>query len=79
MTNANLKIAKVNISQKAHNALQSAIDLAKLKEILPDELQKLNMNVVSARFRNVGGHAIAEINLAARVSGNIADAFLYLR
>jgi hypothetical protein len=77
--NANLKIAKVNISQKAYNALQSAIDLAKLKETLPEELQKLNMTVVSARFRNVGGHAIAEINLAARASGNIADAFLYLR
>jgi hypothetical protein len=79
VTNANLKIAKVNISQKAYNALQSAIDLAKLKENLPEELQKLNMTVVSARFRNVGGHAIAEINLAARVSGDIADAILYLR
>jgi hypothetical protein len=69
MTNAILKRASVDINQKAHNALQSAIDPAKLKAVLPKELQKLNMSVVSARFRDIGGHAIAEINLATRVSG----------
>ena len=74
----NLRFAKANISQTAYNALQSAIDLAKLKRVLPEELQDLNMTVVSTRFRNAGGHAIAEINLSARVSGNFADAFLYL-
>ena len=71
----NLRFAKANISQTAYNALQSAIDLAKLKRILPEELQDLNMTVVSTRFRNAGGHAIAEINLSARVSGNFARIF----
>jgi hypothetical protein len=55
----------MDINQKALGALQSAIDPAKLKEALPKEYQKLNMTVVSTRFRNYGGHAIAEINLAA--------------
>jgi hypothetical protein len=27
------------------------------------------MTIVSARFRDHGGHAVAEINLAARVNG----------
>jgi len=61
---SNPSLAK-HINQKAYNALQSAIDPAKLKMALPKELQKLNMTVVSTRFRSYGGHAIAEINLAA--------------
>jgi len=65
ITNAKLNAAKMDINQKALGALQSAIDPAKLKEALPKEYQKLNMTVVSTRFRNYGGHAIAEINLAA--------------
>jgi len=63
MTNANL--AKTHINQTVYAALQSAIDPAKLKAALPKDLQKMNMTVVSARFRSYGGHAIAEINLAA--------------
>ena len=68
--NAILKLANVDISQKAYNALQSAIDPAKLKEVLPIEFQKLNMSIVSTRFRDDGGHALAEINLTATVSGD---------
>lgn len=68
-TDTILKIAKMDINRKAYEALQSAIDPAKLKAALPKELQKLNMSVVSARFRDYGGHAMVEINLAARVSG----------
>jgi hypothetical protein len=70
LTNANLQLAMADIDQKVYNALQSAIDPVNLKKALPEELQKLNMTVVSARFRDHGGHAIAEINLAAKVSGN---------
>jgi hypothetical protein len=65
VTNANLNLAKIDINLKAFSALQSAIDPAKLKAVLPNEFQKLNMTVVSTRFRSYGGHAIAEINLAA--------------
>jgi len=65
MTNANVNLAKNHINQKVYAALQSAIDPAKLKAALPKDLQKMNMTVVSARFRSYGGHAIAEINLAA--------------
>ena len=63
--NANMNLAKAHINQKAYNTLQSAIDPAKLKMALPKEFQKLNMAVVSTRFRSYGGHAIAEINLTA--------------
>lgn len=69
-TNAIQKVANVDINKEVYNSLQSAIDPTKLKAVLPKELQKLDMTVVSARFRDYGGHAIAEINLAARVSGN---------
>jgi len=71
ITNANLNQAKIDINQKAFSALQSAIDPAKLKAVLPNEFQKLNMTVVSTRFRSYGGHAIAEINLAAASPLNI--------
>jgi hypothetical protein len=67
VTNAILKLANVDMNKKAASALQSAIDPAKLKAALPKALQKLNMSVVSARFRDHGGHAIAEINLAAKI------------
>jgi hypothetical protein len=63
VTHANLDHAKTDISQKVYAALQSAINFVKLKTMLPKELQK--STVVSARFRSQGGHAIAEINLAA--------------
>lgn len=63
VTHANLDHAKTDINQKVNAALQSAINFVKLKTMLPKELQK--STVVSARFRSQGGHAIAEINLAA--------------
>ena len=65
-----LKRANADINKSALSALQSAIDPAKLKAVLPKELQNLNMSVLSARFRDHGGHAIAEINLAATISGS---------
>ncbi len=68
VSDASLDQAKVDINQKAFAALQSAINIAKLKTILPKEFQKLA--VVSTRFRNYGGHAIAEINLAASTAPN---------
>jgi hypothetical protein len=65
-----LKRANADINKSALSALQSAIDPARLKAVLPKELQNLNMSVLSARFRDHGGHAIAEINLAATISGS---------
>jgi hypothetical protein len=65
-----LKRANADINKSALSALQSAIDPAKLKAVLPKELQNLNMSVLSARFRDYGGHAIAEINLGATISGD---------
>ncbi|MGB9043940.1 MAG: hypothetical protein WCC81_15880, partial [Pseudolabrys sp.] len=70
VTNASLNLAKMDLNRKAYNALHSAIDPAKLKAILPKEYQKMNMTVVSTRFRSYGGHAIAEINLAAASAPN---------
>lgn len=63
-----LKPANAGINKNAYNAIQSMIDLAKLKAVLPKGIQKLNMSIVSARFRDYGGHAIAEINLAANIA-----------
>jgi hypothetical protein len=76
LTNTNLNRAMTDMNQKMFKALQSAIDVAKLKDALPKELQKLNMTIVSARFRDRGGHAIAEINLAARTSVNTTTSLL---
>jgi hypothetical protein len=68
VTHANLDHAKVDINQKAYAAILSAINLVKLKAMLPKELQK--STVVSTRFRSQGGHAIAGINLAATSAPN---------
>jgi hypothetical protein len=76
LTNTNLNLAITDMNQKLSKALQSAIDVAKLKGALPKELQKLNMTIVSARFRDRGGHAIVEINLAAKTSGNTTTSLL---
>jgi hypothetical protein len=69
LTNGILKIADVDINQKANSALQSAIDPNKLKATLPTELQKLNMAVQSAQFTDDAGHLVAELVLTANVSG----------
>ena len=63
-----MKLAMIDLSRKASNALQSAIDLSKLKGVLPNEFKKFNMTVVSTRFLDHGGHAIAEIDLVAKIS-----------
>jgi hypothetical protein len=76
LTNTNLNLAMTDMNQKVSKALQSAIDMPKLKDALPKEIQKLNMTIISARFRDRGGHAIAEINLAARSSGNTTSSLL---
>jgi hypothetical protein len=76
LTNTTLNLAMTDMNQKMSKALQSAIDVAKLKDALPKEIQKLNMAIISARFRDRGGHAIAEINLAARTSGNTTTSLL---
>ena len=68
-----LKRANADLNKNALSALQSAIDPVKLKTVLPKELQKLNMSVQSARFRDYGGHAIAEINFEATISGGSAS------
>jgi hypothetical protein len=67
-TNANLSLAKTDMNEKVSKILRSAIDLTKLKDVLPKELQKFNMTISSARFRDRGGHAIAEINLTGKTS-----------
>ena len=67
-TNANLSLAKADMNEKVSKTLRSAIDLTKLKDVLPKELQKFNMTITSARFRDRGGHAIAEINLTGKAS-----------
>lgn len=76
LTNTNLNLAITDMNQKMSKALQSVIDVAKLKGTLPKELQKLNMTIVSARFRDRGGHAVVEINLAAKTSRNTTTSLL---
>jgi hypothetical protein len=71
-----LNLAIADMNQKMSKALQSVIDVAKLKGTLPKEIQKLNMTIVSARFRDRGGHAVVEINLAAKTSSNTTTSLL---
>ena len=75
-TNANLSLAKTDMNDKVSKTLRSAIDLTKLKDVLPKELQKLNMTINSARFRDLGGHAIAEINLVGKASSTTTTSLL---
>lgn len=69
LTKATLRSAKTTINRTATNALEHLIDPIRLKDALPTALQKLDMAIVSARLRGLGGHIIAEINLGANVSG----------
>jgi len=75
-TNANLNHAKTDMNEKVSKTLRSAIDLTKLKDVLPKELQKFNMTISSARFRDRGGHAIAEINLVGKASSTTTTSLL---
>jgi hypothetical protein len=68
VSHSNLDHAKLDINQKVYAAVERAINFGKLKAMLPKELQK--STVVSTRFRSHGGHAIAEINLAATSAPN---------
>jgi hypothetical protein len=62
-----LRLAKDDIRRKAHAALERAIDPVRLTAALPAKLRKLNLTIVSAQFRALGGHAIAELYLTGRV------------
>ncbi len=75
VTNGVLKIVDVDISQKVAHALHSALDPDKLKTTIPSELEKLNMTVQSAGFKDDGGHLIAEVVMTANVPwGDVANA-----
>ena len=75
VTNGVLKIADVDVSQKVAHALHSALDPDKLKTTIPSELEKLNMMVQSAGFKDDGGHLIAEVVMTANVPwGDVANA-----
>jgi len=75
VTNGVLKIVNVDITQKAANAFQRALDPAKLKTTIPSELEKLNMTVQSADFKDDGGHLVAEVVLTSNVPwGDVANA-----
>lgn len=71
LTKATLRSAKTDIQRTAADGLEHAIDPAKLKNALPAALQKLDMAVVSARLRGLGGHVMAEIHLGASLSGEL--------
>lgn len=67
ITKGALKIAGVDINQKAYDALQKAIDPQKLQLTIPDELAKYNPTVETARLIDKAGHLCAEITLSALV------------
>jgi hypothetical protein len=67
ITKGVLKIAGVDINQKAYDALQKAIDPEKLRLTIPEELSKFNPAVESARFIDLNGHLSAEISVSALV------------
>jgi hypothetical protein len=74
VTNGVLKIADVDVSQKIAHALHSALDPDKLKTTIPSELEKLNMTVQSADFKDDGGHLVAEVVLTSNVPwGDVAN------
>jgi hypothetical protein len=67
ITNGVLQIAGIDINKKAHDALRKAIDPAKLRLAIPEELRKFNPAVESARLFDDAGHLAAEIKLNAEV------------
>lgn len=71
VSDASLRIVEAAIRRKAYDALQHVIDPIKLRDALPAKLRKLKTTIASTDFRALGGHAIAEINLA----GHVPDGF----
>lgn len=73
--NGVLKIADVDLTQQIANAVHSALDPIRLKTTIPPELEKLNMTVQSAGFKDDGGHLVAEVVMTANVPwGEVANA-----
>lgn len=78
LTSAALDSAKASISRTTTDALEHAVDPAKLKDALPTALQKLDLAVMSARLRGLGGHVMAEVNLGGSVSGQTRTQLLQM-
>lgn len=67
VSDGSLRIVKATIRRKVYEALRRAIQPTRLKDALPAKLRKLKLAIVSTRFRALGGHAIAEIDIAGHV------------
>ena len=76
VTKGMLSIAGIDINQKAYDVLQKAIDPQKLILSIPDELEKYNPSVESARLFNDNGKLTAEIALTALVPAETINALI---
>jgi hypothetical protein len=76
VTKGILSIAGIDINQKAYDALQKAVDPAKLMIAIPDEVAKYNPKIDSARFVDKSGHLVAEIEMSAMVPSDAINALV---
>ncbi|MBY0561974.1 hypothetical protein [Hyphomicrobium sp.] len=76
ITKGVLKIAGININDKAYDALQKAIDPQKLSLAIPEEVMKYNPIIESARLFDSGGHLTAEISMSALVPADTINALI---
>jgi hypothetical protein len=67
ITDGILKLAGIDVNQKAYDALQKAIDPTKLRLAIPEELSQYSPTVTTARLFDNAGHLSAEIQLAAEI------------
>ncbi|TAY50941.1 hypothetical protein [Rhizobium leguminosarum] len=67
ITEGILKIAGIDINQKAHDALEKAIDPNKLRVAIPEELGEFHPQIDGAKFVDLSGNLAIEISLSASV------------
>lgn len=68
-----LSLFRVDVNALAAKALSAAIDPSKLVVALPPEVQKLNLRIIKATFRDVGGLGVELIAEGDVSSANLTD------
>ena len=68
---ADLQGAQLDLQQRIKDVLEHAISFDKIIVALLPELRSVRMEIITTRFSDFGGHAIAEFNLRTRLPGNL--------
>lgn len=78
VTDGVLRLAGVDVSARASEALRQGVSTSVLRQGIPPEFAKLNPRILGATFKDLAGKPVAEIQLAAAVPAADAGELLQL-